>query len=46
MCSGSAKKCDEFGVYKNNNGYLKREELDLMMAGGESLLAKVVKRIK
>jgi hypothetical protein len=41
-----AKKCDEFRVYKNNSGYFKGEELDLMMSGRESLLAKVVKGIK
>jgi len=35
-----AKKCDEFGVYKNNNGYFTREELDLMMGGGKSLHKK------
>jgi hypothetical protein len=38
-----AKKCDEFGVYKNNSGYYTREELDLMMGGGETLLGKGTK---
>ena len=28
-----AKKCDEFGVYKNKSGYFKREDLDRMMKG-------------
>jgi hypothetical protein len=28
------KKCYEFGIYKNNTEYLKRQELDQMMAGG------------
>lgn len=28
-----AKKCDDFGVYKNNSGYYKREELDKMLSG-------------
>jgi hypothetical protein len=23
-----AKKCDQFGVYKNNNGYYKKEDLE------------------
>ncbi len=41
-----SKKCDEFGVYKNNSGYFNRQELDLMMAGGETLLIKSVKKIK
>jgi hypothetical protein len=29
-----AKKCEEYGVYKNNNGYYKREELDIILSGG------------
>jgi hypothetical protein len=28
-----AKKCQEFGVYKNNSGYYKREELEFMLSG-------------
>ena len=28
-----AKKCQEYGVYKSESGYLKKEELDRMMAG-------------
>lgn len=27
------KKCDAFGVYKNNTGYYKREHLDRMLSG-------------
>jgi hypothetical protein len=30
-----AKRCEQFGVYKNNNGYFKREDLHKLMAGGE-----------
>jgi len=40
------KKCEEFGIYKNNSGYFKRHELDLMMAGNESRLMKAAKKIK
>jgi hypothetical protein len=29
-----AKKCEELGVYKNNGGYFKREDLDLILSGG------------
>ncbi len=29
-----AKKCEEFGVYKNVNGYYKRDDLDRMLSGG------------
>ena len=28
-----AKKCQEFGVYKNNSGYYKREDLDKILSG-------------
>jgi hypothetical protein len=28
-----AKKCEEFGVFKNDRGYFKREELDTMLSG-------------
>ena len=41
-----SKKCDEFGVYKNNSGYFNRQELDLMMSGGETLIGKSLKKIK
>ena len=41
-----SKKCDEFGVYKNNSGYFDRHELDLMMSGGETLISKSLKKIK
>jgi hypothetical protein len=28
-----AKKCEEYSVYKNNNGYFKKEDLDRMLSG-------------
>lgn len=28
-----AKKCEESGVYKNDNGYYRREEIDKMLSG-------------
>jgi len=28
-----AKKCEEFGIYKNNMGYYTKEELDQMLGG-------------
>lgn len=28
-----AKKCEEFGVYKNNAGYYKRDEIERMLSG-------------
>jgi hypothetical protein len=33
-----SKKCDEYGVYKNNAGYYKREEIDRMLAGEKNIL--------
>ena len=41
-----AKKCEEFGVYKNNNGYFKREDIDKMLAGEISLLMETCKKYK
>lgn len=31
-----SKKCEEFGIYKNDAGYLKREDLDKMLSGAPS----------
>ena len=28
-----SKKCDQFGVYKNEAGYFKKEEIDIMLSG-------------
>ena len=38
-----AKKCEEFGIYKNNSGYFKREQLDLMLSGAPSLIIEKAK---
>jgi hypothetical protein len=40
-----AKKCDEFGLYKNNSGYYKREELDKMLSGEESPVIAAAKKL-
>ena len=32
-----SKKCETFGIYKNDAGYFKREDLDKMMSGAPSL---------
>jgi hypothetical protein len=29
-----AKKCEEFGIAKNNSGYYKRDDLNIMLSGG------------
>jgi hypothetical protein len=41
-----SKKCDESGVYKNNSGYFKREDLDRMMSGISSVSEENVKQVK
>ena len=41
-----AKKCEEFGVYKNNNGYYKREDIDKMLAGGTPTNVELAKKLK
>ena len=41
-----AKTCEQFGIYKNNAGYYKREELDKMLSGEESLLKEAAKSLK
>ena len=41
-----SKKCDESGVYKNNSGYFKRDDLDRMMSGVSSETEEKIKQIK
>ncbi len=41
-----AKKCEEFGLYKNNSGYFKREDLDKMLSGVPSLITEAVSKLK
>jgi len=41
-----AKKCSEYGIYKNNNGYYKREDLDRILSGAPTIIEDKVKRLK
>ena len=41
-----AKKCDEYGVFKNINGYYQRTDLDLILSGTPSKINMLVKKIK
>jgi hypothetical protein len=41
-----AKKCDEFGLYKNNSGYFAKVDLDKMLAGEPSLIAQAASKLK
>jgi hypothetical protein len=33
-----AKKCEDYGIYKNASGYFKKEDLDRMLSGAPSLI--------
>ncbi len=41
-----AKKCEEYGIFKNQNGYFKRDDLDLILSGAEPKYNDLVKKIK
>lgn len=41
-----AKKCDEFGIYKNTNGYYSREDLNKMLGGDCSPIAFKASKMK
>jgi hypothetical protein len=40
------KKCEEHEVYKNLNGYYKREDLGLILSGALSRIIEMAKMIK
>jgi hypothetical protein len=41
-----AKKCEEYGIHKNINGYYKKEELDQILSGAVTKYVELVKKIK
>lgn len=41
-----AKNCEEFGIYKNNAGYYKKEDLDKMLSGATSSIRETVNKMK
>jgi hypothetical protein len=41
-----AKKCEEYGIFKNTNGYYKREDLDLILSGAPTKYKDGVKKLK
>ena len=41
-----SKKCDEYGVFKNVNGYYKRIDLDLILSGSPAKINLLAKKIK
>ena len=40
------KKCEEYGIYKNRNGYYSKEDLDLILAGAPSKFAGLATSLK
>lgn len=40
------KKCEEYGVFKNNNGYYKKEDLDLILSGSPTKYEEKVKKLR
>lgn len=41
-----AKKCEEYGVFKNCNGYYKKADLELILSGAPAKYQEAVKKIK
>jgi hypothetical protein len=41
-----AKKCEEYGIFKNCNGYFKKEDLDLILSGEPTKYLSAAKKIK
>ena len=40
------KKCEEYGIFKNNNGYYKKEDLNLILSGAPVKYEEKVKKLK
>lgn len=40
------KKCEEYGIFKNNNGYYKKEDLNLILSGTPVKYEEKVKKLK
>jgi len=40
-----AMKCEEYGIYKNANGYYKRADLDLILSGAPPKINEAVERL-
>ncbi len=41
-----AKRCAAFGIFKNDSGYYKREDLHRIMSGEPSLFAAAAEKLK
>ena len=40
------KKCEEYAIFKNNNGYYKKEDLNLILSGAPVKYEEKVKKLK
>ncbi len=41
-----ARKCGEYGIFKNNNGYYKKEELDLILSAAPCKYEHALKKLR
>lgn len=41
-----SKKCEEYGIFKNQSGYYSREELDKMLSGKTSPIEEQANQLK
>ena len=41
-----AKKCEQYGIFKNSNGYYKKEDLDLVLSGSSTKYEEKVRKLK
>ncbi len=41
-----AKKCGEYGIFKNNNGYFQKGDLDLILSGAPTKYQDTVAKLK
>lgn len=40
------KKCEEYAIFKNSNGYFKRADLDLILSGAPSKINALIGKLK
>jgi len=40
------KRCEEYGIYKNESGYYKKEDLDQMLSGRPSVIELKSKQVR
>ena len=41
-----AKKYEQYGIFKNSNGYYKKEDLDLVLSGSPTKYEEKVRKLK